>query len=101
MKKIINIILKKFFPFHILKIRFLKFKILKKIFCIKNFFCINFFFFFLSFFFIRLEVGKLQEELKSLNLHYTSKCEDYKMLEERLNRSKTEQNEHMTTLLAR
>lgn len=47
-----------------------------------------------------LEVGKLQEELKTLNLHYTSKCEDYKMLEDRLNKSKTEQNEHMKKLLA-
>lgn len=47
-----------------------------------------------------LEVSKLQEEVKTLSFHYTSKCEDYKMLEERLNKSKSEQNEHMKTILA-
>ncbi|GAB1600062.1 golgin subfamily A member 4-like isoform X1 [Argonauta hians] len=46
-----------------------------------------------------LETSRLREELKTLNLHYVSKCEDYKMLDERLSKSKHEQYEQIEKIL--
>ncbi|XP_036357406.1 golgin subfamily A member 4 isoform X6 [Octopus sinensis] len=45
------------------------------------------------------EASRLQEELKTLNLHYVSKCEDYKMLDERLTKSKQDQYEQIEKIL--
>jgi len=48
-----------------------------------------------------IESGKLQEDLKQVSMHYESKCEDYKLLEDRLARTKAEYQTHINHLVKR
>ncbi|XP_060582101.1 golgin subfamily A member 4-like isoform X4 [Ruditapes philippinarum] len=45
------------------------------------------------------EADKLSEELRQVSMHYESKCEDYKLLEDRLARTKTEYQTHINQLV--
>ena len=47
------------------------------------------------------EADKLSEELRQVSMHYESKCEDYKLLEDRLARTKTEYQTHINQLVKR
>ena len=44
---------------------------------------------------------KIREELRQVSMHYDSKCEDYKLLEDRLQRTKGEYQTHITQLQKR
>ncbi|KAL3876263.1 hypothetical protein ACJMK2_034131 [Sinanodonta woodiana] len=44
------------------------------------------------------EVGRLREELKQVKMHYESKTEDYKLLEDRLERTKVDYQQHINQL---
>ncbi|KAL4239345.1 hypothetical protein ACF0H5_000162 [Mactra antiquata] len=46
-----------------------------------------------------IEVEKLSEELKQVKMHYESRCEDYKLLEDRLARTKSEYQTHINQLV--
>ena len=48
-----------------------------------------------------LESEKIREELKQTSMHYESKCEDYKLLEDRLQRTKNEYQTHINQLQKR
>ena len=48
-----------------------------------------------------IEAERLREDLRQITMHYESKCEDYKLLEERLSRTKQEYQTHITQLQKR
>ena len=50
---------------------------------------------------IRIDSEKLSEELKQVTMHYESKCEDYKLLEDRLQRTKVDYQTHINHLVKR
>lgn len=43
----------------------------------------------------------MTEELQKLNMHYTSKCEDYKLLEMKLQQIKQDYESHINQLSSR
>ncbi|XP_069124825.1 uncharacterized protein [Argopecten irradians] len=45
------------------------------------------------------ELERVKEELKSTSMHYESKCEDYNIMEEKLNNVKTEYESHIQHLV--
>ncbi|KAJ8318268.1 hypothetical protein KUTeg_003359 [Tegillarca granosa] len=45
------------------------------------------------------EVHRLSEELKQTTMHYDSKCEDYKLLEDKIDRMKTDYDAHTAQLV--
>ncbi|XP_021376581.1 protein NETWORKED 1D-like isoform X3 [Mizuhopecten yessoensis] len=45
------------------------------------------------------ELVRVKEELKTTTMHYDSKCEDYKIMEEKLNNVKTEYESHIQHLV--
>ena len=53
------------------------------------------------YFLTSLESEKIREELKQISMHYESKCEDYKLLEDRLQRTKGEYQTHINQLQKR
>ncbi|GFO38259.1 protein outspread, partial [Plakobranchus ocellatus] len=46
------------------------------------------------------EEDRMREELQKVNLHYTSKCEDYKLLEMKLQQTKHDFESHINQLIA-
>ncbi|XP_052819557.1 centromere-associated protein E-like isoform X4 [Mya arenaria] len=46
-----------------------------------------------------IETEKLREDFKQVSMHYESKCEDYKLLEDRLSRTKSEFQTHINQLV--
>lgn len=50
---------------------------------------------------LSIEAEKLREDLRQITMHYESKCEDYKLLEDRLARTKQEYQTHINQLVKR
>ncbi|CAL1542227.1 unnamed protein product [Lymnaea stagnalis] len=46
------------------------------------------------------EEARLSEELKKLNMHYSSKCEDYKLMEMKLQQTKQDYESHISQLIS-
>lgn len=49
----------------------------------------------------RNELSKVQEELSQVSMHYDSRREDYKLLEDKLDSTKREYESHINQLIKR
>ena len=49
----------------------------------------------------REEEDRMREELQKVNMHYSSKCEDYKLMEMKLQQTKHDFESHINQLIAR